>query len=409
MAESSKPAPYEWKKIAQTGDVPSARSGHTLSWVGGQTYLLYGGVEDGKNGKIQPDPDIYMMKLANDKCNWYKEQLNGDERPLARSQHVSLTTPKNDKVFVFGGHHSPQTRLNDTWMFHVKDLEWRRIGEKKDKENTTNQPSDIGGPGPRANMGSCLFKNKIWVFGGHGGLNYQRIAYNDLYSFDLETETWEKHIPNGSPPDGRGGHSLFAVDGEAGDKLFVYGGWNQEMQYNNIWQYDFNTKEWSDPDIFNEVPRWNHCSLLIEAIPTWKFFIFGGECAEYNEGAARSFGQYVNSSCFIDLGAMRWSTFASDIETQAVMPKPREYAAMTYDNRDQRLIVLGGWHNGWLDDLYTLKVAKIVGPSYAIMKADPALGQLSGNVQLVIIGQGFKEVNINVHFTCGSRPVDVIS
>lgn len=73
--------------------------------------------------------------------------------------------------------------------------------------------------------------------------------------------------------------------------------------------------EWTDCDIFNGVPRWNHCSLLIEAIPTWKFFIFGGECAEYNEGAARSFGEYVNSSCYIDLGMMQWVTYASDPET----------------------------------------------------------------------------------------------
>jgi len=48
--------------------------------------------------------------------------------------------------------------------------------------------------------------------------------------------------------------------------------------------------EWSDPDIFNEIPRWNHSSVLIEAIPTWKFFVFGGEQAEYQEGVARTFG-----------------------------------------------------------------------------------------------------------------------
>ena len=35
-------------------------------------------------------------------------------------------------------------------------------------------------------------------------------------------------------PEGRGGHSLFANE----NKLYVYGGWNSEMQYNNLCVFD---------------------------------------------------------------------------------------------------------------------------------------------------------------------------
>lgn len=172
--------------------------------------------------------------------------------------------------------------------------------------------------------------------------------------------------------------------------------------------FDLLKKEWSDPDVYNEVHRWNHCSVLVEAIPTWKFFIFGGECAEYNEGTARAFGNYVNSSCVLDLGNVRWTTYASDPEIYPNMPTPREYAAMAYDQRDNKLVIYGGWNNGWFDDLYSLNVGKIVGPSYAITGSDPCLGQLTGNVELVISGQGFKDANIKVLFTCGSKPIDSI-
>jgi dynein heavy chain len=147
--------------------------------------------------------------------------------------------------------------------------------------------------------------------------------------------------------------------------------------------------------------------VLVEAIPTWKFFIFGGECAEYNEGTPRAFGEYVNSSCFLDLGTVKWTTYASDAETYANIPHPREYSAMAYDNKDNKLLIYGGWNNGWFDDLYSLNVGKIVGPSYAITASDPALGQLSGNVPLIVSGQGFKDAgSIKVLFTCGNRPVD---
>lgn len=59
--------------------------------------------------------------------------------------------------------------------------------------------------------------------------------------------------------------------------------------------------------------------------------------------------------------------------------------------------------------MWSLKVGKIVGPSYAIMSTEPSLGQLSGNVNITITGQGFKEVNINVLFTVGNKPVDNIT
>jgi hypothetical protein len=39
-------------------------------------------------------------------------------------------------------------------MYHVKENEWRCIGDPK---NTTNGQSDIGAPGPRANMGACFY------------------------------------------------------------------------------------------------------------------------------------------------------------------------------------------------------------------------------------------------------------
>jgi dynein heavy chain len=219
----------------------------------------------------------------------------------------------------------------------------------------------------------------------------------------LETETWEKIVPVNNPPEARGGHSVFASEG----KVYIYGGWNNEMQFNKVEVFDLEKKEWSDPDVDNGIHRWNHSSVLVEAIPTWKFFIFGGECAEYNEGAPRSFGQYVNSSCYLDLGTIQWTTYASDQEVFENMPAPREYAAMAYDKRESKLLIYGGWNNGWFNDLYSLNVGKIVGPSYAITASEPNLGQLSGNVTLKITGQGFTDgANIQVLFTCGNRPVD---
>lgn len=363
---------------------------------------MIGGIEDAsKDSKIAPSGDVYSMKLHLKECRWEKEKCTGDEIPPARAQHIALATPKYDRVFVYGGHHSPTQRLNDCWWLKVSDYSWHRV--TGDKAVACNQESAISAPPPRANAGACFYQGKFWIYGGHGGLNYARIAFSDIYSFDIETETWEKHEPvqTQSPlPDGRGGHTLFAYE----DKLYSYGGWNSDTQYNNLIVFDMETKEWSDPDIYNDIARWNHSAIMVEAIPTWKYFIFGGESANFNEGQARTFGQYVNSACFLDLGTMEWQEIKP--ENKNIFPSCREYAACSYDYANSRFLIFGGWNNGWLNDFYALAVNKIVGPSYAITEIDPPLGQLTGGVPVNIKGQGFKDQSIRIYFTVGKVPTD---
>jgi dynein heavy chain len=311
-----------------------------------------------------------------------------------------LATAKFDRIFVYGGHASPTQRLNDCWWLKVSDYSWSRcVG---DKSVASNQESAVSAPPPRANAGSCQYNGKFWIYGGHGGLNYARIAFSDIHSFDIETETWTKHEPiiTQTPlPEGRGGHSIFAFD----SKLYSYGGWNSETQYNNIIVFDMNTCEWSDPDIYNDVARWNHSAVMVEAIPSWKYFIFGGESTNFNEGQPRTFGEYVNTSCVLDIGSMNWTEMKPE---SSEIPSPREYAAVSYDTSNSRMLVFGGWNNGWLNDMYALSVNKIVGPSYAVTDIDPPLGQLTGGVPVNIKGVGFKDQTIKVYFTVGRTPVD---
>lgn len=93
---------------------------------------------------------------------------------------------------------------------------------------------------------------------------------------------------------------------------------------------------------------------------------------------------------------MRWSPVTPESESA---PAPREYAAISYDYNSSRLVIFGGWSNGWLQDMWSLNVSKIVGPSYAITSIDPPLGQLSGGVPVNIRGVGFKDQNIKIYFT----------
>jgi len=50
-----------------------------------------------------------------------------------------------------------------------------------------NAMSKIGGPEPRAYHSMTYYKDKIVIFGGHGGVDYQRTSFNDIYELDLTT------------------------------------------------------------------------------------------------------------------------------------------------------------------------------------------------------------------------------
>jgi dynein heavy chain len=389
------PNDLKWCQLAQKGDsTPKPRSGHTITWTGSNNYVMYGGIEDPEGmNKVVPNSDVWSMKLMLKECRWEKEQCPGEEgeTPPPRTQHAAHCIPNRSAIFVFGGHAGPTQRLNDCWWLKMQDgrpSKWCRVEGCKDVEE--NKESTISAPPPRANMGSCINGNKIYIYGGHGGLNYQRTAFSDIYSFDIDTCEWKQYEPvvqAQPPPLGRGGNSIFVVD----DKLYSYGGWNAESQYTNLLVFDLNTCEWNDPDIFNGVARWNHCAAMVEAIPSWKYFIFGGESTDFGEAQPRTFGGCVSSSCYMDLDTLNWQTIAPE---DPECPEPREYSAMAYDERDRRLVIFGGWNNGWMKDLYALDVSKIVGPSYACTHISPPLGQISGGVEITLKGVGFTSNNI---------------
>ena len=99
---------------------------------------------------------------------------------------------------------------------------------------------------------------------------------------------------------------------------------------------------------------------------------------------------------------MRWAPIHPEDD---VCPKPREYAGVSFDQKESRLLVFGGWNNRWLNDIYALNVSKIVGPAYAVTSMSPMTSQLSGATTVTVCGCGFKDQNIRVFFTAGDMPI----
>lgn len=43
---------------------------------------------------------------------------------------------------------------------------------------------------------------------------------------------------------------------------------------------DTEKSEWLEIDQTSSLAKWSHSSIMVEAIPNWRFFVFGGN--EYN-------------------------------------------------------------------------------------------------------------------------------
>merc|ERR1719428_370989 len=126
-------------------------------------------------------------------------------------------------------------------------------------------------PAARSNHTASLVENTIILVGGHGGMGYQRRAFNDAWMLNLDNDRWAELLCQGNPPAPRSGHAAFAKDG----CVYVFGGWNNESQFNDLFMLDVENKDWSDIDMAWGVSRWNMSLQLVEAIPSWRVFVFG--------------------------------------------------------------------------------------------------------------------------------------
>ena len=61
-----------------------------------------------------------------EEIKWFKEKPSGDEIPHPRAQHLAITCPNEDRVFIFGGHATQTVRLNDAWFYMTKQQQWKR-------------------------------------------------------------------------------------------------------------------------------------------------------------------------------------------------------------------------------------------------------------------------------------------
>ncbi|XP_028751548.1 acyl-CoA-binding domain-containing protein 6 isoform X1 [Neltuma alba] len=192
-----------WSLIEAKGDIPAARSGHTVLRAS-SALILFGG-EDAKRRKLN---DLHMFDLKS--LTWVPLSCTGTG-PSPRSNHVAALY--DDKIlFIFGGASKSRT-LNDLCSLDFETMAWSRI--------------KIRGfhPTPRAGCCGVLCGTKWYITGGGS----RKKRYAETLIFDIIKGEWS--VVNTSPPSSittSKGFSLVLVQHKEKDFLVAFGGSKKE-------------------------------------------------------------------------------------------------------------------------------------------------------------------------------------
>ena len=149
--------------------------------------------------------------------------------PTPRGGHSATLTGAS--LVIFGGHYyegqeTGFTYLNDTHVLDVNSSRWI-----KPKISGTPPPSRYG-------HSAILAGARIIIFGGKGS----KTVFRDLHALDPLTMTWYQGPEGGGAPAARFDHSANIVNGT---KMVVFGGWNGQDFFNDVFTLDLQIMAWS--------------------------------------------------------------------------------------------------------------------------------------------------------------------
>ncbi|ERN12458.1 F-box/kelch-repeat protein At1g51550 [Amborella trichopoda] len=184
-----------WRKIMTLPPSPSARSGHTITWIGGGRMVLFGGRGPG----FEVLNDLWLLDIASEAPEWvelmnYAPNVLGGLVPSPRVGH-SATLVLGGRILIYGGEDSYRRRNDDLWV-----LDPNAIPTIKARVEIS-EPTNFGGrkvwkklrpeghiPSPRSFHRACADESMrhVYVFGGMvDGLVQPSEAFGLIFDAEL--------------------------------------------------------------------------------------------------------------------------------------------------------------------------------------------------------------------------------
>lgn len=199
----------------------------------------------------------------------------------------------------------------------------------------------IGYPSPRsfACMVNDTANGQMILFGGG---KPEGEFYNDVWTLDIEAETWRLVEPSGTPPAGR--IDPAAIYNAAGNEMLVFGGRNATTYFNDLWSLSLTpgSETWTllNPSGTPPSPRLG-AKAIIDPVNN-RMIVFGGTTASGG----------FDETWALDLGTYTWSL----LTVTSTLPPARQAHCAIYDPVNHRMLIYAGsnWGQPIMNDLWVL-------------------------------------------------------
>jgi ketosteroid isomerase-like protein/N-acetylneuraminic acid mutarotase len=226
----------DWQLVRTTGDKPSARGGGKLVAIGDTLMMFSGFYECFDKTKCEHTyfNDVYLLDLKSNRWEKKKPFSRTGGLPGGRAFPGGATYARKNSAVFFGGtfytvNLSPALVYGDMWEY---DLKTNTLAEIR----YANQ-----GPGPRLGMEIVIKDDMLYAFGGY---DQSFKAHNDLWSFNLLTNTWQQLKQDNDPASPSKRYIFRFQLSESGDDIYIFGGNYREaytIQRNDTWKYNIPT------------------------------------------------------------------------------------------------------------------------------------------------------------------------
>jgi len=216
-----------WIELSPTGDLPAARSGHTMVLDAARRRLVvFGGQAAGFFN------DVWAYDLAG---NTWTQVGGADPAPTPRYGHSAIVDSRNRMVISHG--FSSRGRFDDTWVFDLATDLWSDISPE------------------RRPLRRCLHhavydpaRDQMLLFGGCAS-GVGPCPLGDLWALDLKTETW-RQLSSDPPP-----RQFYGMAFDPGSqRMILYGGDGRNGLLPDVWEYDPATDNWNEPAVVGAMP-----------------------------------------------------------------------------------------------------------------------------------------------------------
>lgn len=231
----------DWRLEKTTGDKPSERGGG--KWVAlGNKLVMFGGFRecfDKNKCEHTYFDDVYILDVTTNRWEKKRPETRTGSLPGKRAFLGGAAYKNKNTALFFGGveYNAKVTAYNvygDLW-------EYDPVANTMTQRSYANE-----GPTPRLGAEIVIKGDMLYLLGGY---DKAKKAHNELWSYDLLTNTW-KQLKRDDDPKSPSKRYIFRFQlSPSEEDIYIFGGNYREqvtIQRNDIWKYNIATDTFTE-------------------------------------------------------------------------------------------------------------------------------------------------------------------